>query len=161
DFRVVIQQASMPSIFSKADRVGGSVTVRELLSNTVISTTPGTDSSGPTLEFTYHGLSQGDGKLFQLQSPISADIRIPRDGYSNPVDRDASKPVTVNVTLKNTGTNTWTTTSHHIGVHVYAPDGTVIDQAVNVTGQNFAANVAPGQQVTNLLTIATGPGTSM
>ena len=113
-------------------------------------------AGGLTFDYT---LNQGDAKLFQLQSPLSADIRIPSGAYNNPVA--VGKSVKVNVTLKNLGTRTWTTTGHHVGVHVYAPDGTYIVQAANVTGQSFGSNVAPSQTVALMLTIPTGPGSSL
>lgn len=141
---VVVDQGAMQPFFAK-----GPVTVRDLRSNSVVAV-----SSGPTLAFDID-LPQGDGMLLQLQSALSADIRIPRGSYHNPVTAPTS--IQVNATLKNTGTGTWSKASHHIGVQVRGPDG---GARPAITGLNLTDDVPPGGIIAAKISIPTGPGTS-
>jgi hypothetical protein len=132
----------------------GQLTARNVLTGQVYGTIATCASS---FDFNIT-LTKGDGALIQLQSALSADIRIPRDSYNNPVN--AGKSVSIAVTLKNMGSTTWDVTNHHVGVRVYAPDGTTSD-AVGLSGNNFTSNVVPGASVRLTLNVPTGPGTSL
>ena len=147
-YHVVIDQATMDPFFRK-----GQVRVIDLLDgaeNTRSNALPGS-----TLEFDTT-IAKGDGRLYQIQSAISADIRIPKDGYNNPVA--APKAIKIRATLKNTGSVDWSPASHHVGIHVYPPDGSARGE---ITGLNLVSPVPSGGSTLITLSIPTGPGTSI
>jgi hypothetical protein len=144
-YQVIVDPGTAAALFVK-----GAVRVRDLFTNTVVAG----PTIGPSLAFT-STLSQGEGKLFQLQSDYSAEVTIPRDGYHNSVA--APKAFKAQVRIKNTGALGWTTADTRLGVHVYAPNGAQSD----VLGLSLGANVGVGATTTVTVTIPTGAGTNI
>lgn len=148
-YHVTVDPGTAAALFAK-----GSVTVRDVLTNTIVGPGPIT---GPPIVFS-STLSQGEGKLFHLQSDFSAEVSISRDSYHNPVA--APKPIKVQVRLKNSGAQLWTTSGANttrLKIRVYAPDGTQSE----ILGLSLGGNVAPGQATTVTVSIPTGAGTSI
>ena len=147
-YQVTIEPGAAAALFAN-----GSVTVRDVVTNTVVAG----PTAGPTLAFSTR-LSQGEGKLFHLQRDFSAEISIPRDAYHNPVA--APKAIKAQVWLKNTGAQSWTTSganSTRMKIRVHAPDGSTSE----IVGLGLGGTVASGQSTTVTVSIPTGTGTNI
>src|ERR1041385_2082111 len=135
-FHVVVDKTLLPP--------KGNLTVIDVLTGASVSST----QTSATLEFDYM-LDQGDGRLFLLQPEHSAEIRIRRDSYINPVY--PGKDIKVTLDLKNIGSTTWTTSDHHVGLHVTPPSNSPFD----ILGFALPASIAPNASIAATLTIPT------